>query len=317
MLKLNPVFKDYIWGGEKLKKLFGKQCEGILAESWEASIHPDGLSQTENGTFLQYLQSNPNAVDGKCGTFDILIKFIDSKQNLSVQVHPDNDYARRVENDNGKTETWYIVDAEDGAGIYFGFNQDVDKKEFLRSLEDGTVEQLLNFVPVRKGDCFFIQPGTVHAICAGCVICEVQQSSNVTYRVYDYNRVDAKGNKRPLHVQKAMDVINFSKCNNAKVQGGALMVEEGKNLLDETVCPPSSNANIVRQLAKCQYFNCKEVTLKCDAVIGCNTSYTVINMVGGCGKINDTDFVAGDTFFLDCGERATIVGDATLIVTTK
>ncbi len=302
MLKLNPVFKDYLWGGEKLKTLFGKQQEGIIAESWEASIHSDGLSTTQSGqTFADYLAQNPTAVDMDGNPFGILIKFIDAKQNLSVQVHPNDDYARRVENDNGKMETWYIVDADEGAGIYCGFNQNVDKTQFEQSLADGSVEKFLNFVPVKKGDNFLILPGTVHAICGGCVICEIQQSSNVTYRVYDYNRVGTDGKKRPLHVQKAMDVIDFSKCDNAKVQNPVQNVKGGT----------------IRQLAKCQYFDCKQLNLNGETQIGCDNSFVTVNVVEGRGVIDGQNFVAGDTFFVDCGQTVLASGNATLILTTK
>ncbi len=325
MLKLNPVFKDYLWGGEKLKTLFGKQCDGIIAESWEVSIHPDGLSIANNQTFAQYLNANPTAVDKQGNQFRILIKYIDAKTNLSVQVHPNDEYARRVEGDNGKMETWYIVDADDGAGIYCGFNQDVDKKAFAQALEDGSVEKYLNFVPVKKGDCFLILPGTVHAICGGCVICEVQQSSNVTYRVYDYNRVGADGKKRPLHVQKAMEVINFSKCENALVDNPAVALTQGANALDLALLNKNQrgsasaqlNASLVRQLSKCQYFDCKELTLNGVAQIGSDNSFVTLNVVSGNGQINGESFSAGDSFFLDCGEVATLSGNATIVLTTK
>lgn len=312
MLKLNAVYKDYLWGGEKLKTLFGKQQDGILAESWEVSIHPDGRSTLNNGqTFADYLTAHPTAVDKLGSPFGILIKYIDAKTNLSVQVHPSDAYARAVEGDNGKTETWYIVDADEGAGIYCGFNQDVDKADFLRSLEDGTVEKYLNFVPVQKGDCFLILPGTVHAICGGCVICEVQQSSNVTYRVYDYNRVGADGKKRPLHVQKAMDVINFAKCDGAKVQTDALALTQCD------VATTLDGNNVIKQLAKCEYFDCKELTICGSVQVGSQTSFTTINVVDGLGSINGQSFSAGDTCFLDCGESATITGNAKVVLTTK
>ena len=211
MIKLQPVLKDYLWGGEKLKSLFGRKSEGIVAESWEVSVHRDGVSGIvgSNESFSDYLAKNPRAVDERGGEFPVLIKFIDAAKNLSVQVHPNDEYARVHENDNGKTEMWYVVSADGGAGIYCGFIRDTDKAEFLRKVGDGTVEDLLNFIPVKAGDCFLIEAGTVHAIGAGCVICEVQQNSNVTYRVYDYNRLGADGKPRPLHVEKAVNVINF------------------------------------------------------------------------------------------------------------
>ena len=311
MLKLNAVHKDYLWGGEKLKTLFGKQQNGILAESWEVSIHPDGLSTVNGQTFADYLTAHPTAVDKTGLPFGILIKYIDAKSNLSVQVHPGDDYARSVENDNGKTEAWYIVDADEGAGIYCGFNQDVDKNAFLKALEDGSVEKFLNFIPVKKGDCFINLPGTVHAICGGCVVLEVQQSSNVTYRVYDYNRLGVDGKKRPLHIQKAMDVINFSKCDGAVVHNDTTV------LTTCNVAQTIDGNNLLRQLAKCEHFNCHEITLCGSAQVGYERSFMVLNVVQGAGTINGQVFSAGDTFFLECDERATICGSAKLVVTTK
>lgn len=311
MLKLNAVNKSIIWGGEKLKALFGKQHDGNIAESWEVSVHPDGLSTVDGQTFADYLTAHPTAVDAQGTPFGILIKYIDAKTNLSFQVHPADDYARRMENDNGKTETWYIIDADEGAGIYCGMNQDVAPADFLRAVEDGTVEKYVNFIPVKKGDCFLILPGTVHAICGGCVLCEVQQSSNVTYRVYDYNRVGADGKKRPLHVQKAMEVINFAKSDNLRVENPIEPLGE---------CDVVQNVdgnNLIRQLAKCQYFNCKELTLCGSAKVGNDLSFMTINVVEGKGMIGETSFCAGDTFFLNCGEKVTIQGTAKVILTTK
>ena len=204
--KMMPVFKDYLWGGEKLKTLFGRKNDGIIAESWEVSIHKDGESVLPgtNKTFSEYLKENPSAVDKNGGNFPVLIKYIDAAKSLSVQVHPNDDYAQKYEHDNGKTEMWYIISADEGAGIYCGFKRDTNKEEFLEKVKDGTVEELLNFIPVKAGDCYLIKAGTVHAIGAGCVICEIQQNSNVTYRVYDYNRRGADGKLRQLHVEKAV-----------------------------------------------------------------------------------------------------------------
>lgn len=211
MKRLVPVLKDYLWGGYKLKRMFGRDNGGRkISESWEVSVHPDGESAcADGGTLKAYLSEHPTAVDPEGTPLPVLVKYIDAAQNLSVQVHPDDDYARRTEGDNGKTEMWYILSADEGAGIYCGFRRDTSKEEFLAKVADGTVEELLNFIPVKAGDCYLIPAGTVHAIGAGCVICEVQQSSNITYRVYDYNRRGADGKLRPLHIEKAVDVIDF------------------------------------------------------------------------------------------------------------
>ncbi len=305
MIKLNPVLKDNLWGGERLKTLFGRKSEGIIAESWEASVHKDGVSKTDGDScdFLQFLSKNKNAVNKSGGEFPVLIKYIDAAKKLSVQVHPSDEFAKKYENDNGKTEVWYVIEATEGAGIYCGFKRDVEKDEFLASLANGTVEELLNFIPVKSGDCFLIEAGTVHAIGAGCLICEVQQSSNVTYRVYDYMRRDKNGNLRELHVDKAVQVINFSafKDNTGSSKFAAL---------------PNSNGKI-RLLTACKYFKCREVVLSGEYSELNENSFTVINVISGGGKIGERAFIVGDTFFVPCGEAFSLSGEAKVIITTE
>ena len=231
--KLKPVYKDYLWGGQKLVKDFGKNFTGeILAESWELSCHSDGQCLISTGSFsgmtlFDYIKENPESIGTKCEkyeTFPILIKFIDAKQSLSIQVHPDDDYAIKYEGDNGKNEMWYIVDATEDAFIYYGFNKEITKDEYRKHISENTLLDVLNKVNVKKGDCFFIKAGTVHAIGEGCLIAEVQQSSNVTYRVYDYARRDVNGNLRDLHIDKAIDVSTLAPPVNT--------VKNGKELVD-------------------------------------------------------------------------------------
>jgi len=214
-LRLSPAFKDYLWGGERLKRDFGKDTDmSPLAESWELSCHPAGPSVIEDGpwagkTLAQYLAANPEhmraGADGEM-EFPLLIKLIDAAQPLSVQVHPDDEYARREENSLGKTEMWYVVDAQPGAGIYYGFKDEITLEQMEEAIRENTLTDLLNWEDARPGDVFFIPAGTVHAIGAGLLIAEVQQSSNLTYRVYDYGRVGADGKPRELHIRKALDV---------------------------------------------------------------------------------------------------------------
>lgn len=296
MVKLQPVLKDYLWGGTKLKGLFGRDNgDKIIAESWEASVHKDGESLLPDGTPLSaYLQEIGEELP-------ILIKYIDAKQNLSVQVHPSDAYAQKYEGDNGKTETWYILSADEGAGIYCGLKTACDKEEFKRKVLDGTVEELLNFIPVKAGDCFLIKAGTLHAIGAGCVICEVQQNSNVTYRVYDYNRVDKDGNKRALHVDKALDVIRFEPYKDETGTGAWQEVEGGK----------------IRLLTECEYFRCKEILTQGKYQAVNDKSFTIVNVLSGAGVINGETFVAGDTFFLKKGEPLCIEGSARLLISMK
>lgn len=219
-IKLTPAFKDYLWGGTKLKTSYNKKSElDIVAESWELSTHKDGQSIVLGGEFngltlSEYIEKNGKECIGKNALefdyFPILIKFIDALNNLSIQVHPDDEYALRVENEYGKTEMWYILECDDDAYLYYGVNRKISKEEFRARIENNTVLEVLNKVPVHKGDVFFIEAGTIHAICSGIVICEIQQNSNTTYRVYDYDRRDKNGNARELHIDKAIEVSRLT-----------------------------------------------------------------------------------------------------------
>ncbi len=211
--RLEPAYKDYLWGGNQLAKHYSKTDSGldIIAESWELSTHPDGQSRIEHENLFEYVRKHPEVLGTACGIDDIpiLIKYIDAKQDLSIQVHPGDEYARRVEHDNGKTEMWYIIDATPEACLYLGVNQKMTKEEFRKHIEDNTVCDTLNKVHVKAGECYLIRSGTIHAIASGCLIIEIQERSNVTYRVYDFDRRDKNGNTRPLHIEKALEVANL------------------------------------------------------------------------------------------------------------
>ncbi|MBR5151910.1 MAG: class I mannose-6-phosphate isomerase [Clostridia bacterium] len=218
-VKLNPVFKDYLWGGTKLKTEFKKKTDlDIVAESWELSAHKDGQSTIIGGEFdgltlMEFMDAcGKETLGSKAAAFDyfpILIKLIDAKNDLSVQVHPDDAYALKVEGEYGKTEMWYVLDCEKDAALYYGFSKEITEEEYRQAIANNTLTDCLNRVPVSKGDVFFIPAGTVHAIGAGILICEIQQNSNTTYRVYDYNRKDKNGNTRELHVEKAIAVSDL------------------------------------------------------------------------------------------------------------
>ncbi|MBO7196730.1 MAG: ROK family protein [Clostridia bacterium] len=228
--KLLPAYKSIIWGGSKLKKYYGKNSDAEpLAESWELSLHKDGESTLVDGTPLSVAASESDFGENCKGFpfFPVLVKLIDANAKLSVQVHPEDEYALKNENSLGKTEMWYIADADEGAGIYLGFNKDIDRDEFKRAIEEKTLTDYLSFIPVKKGECYFIPAGTIHAICEGCLICEVQQNSNITYRVYDYGRVGADGKERELHVNKAIDVTNTQRYIS---QPMSAVTKEGKLL---------------------------------------------------------------------------------------
>ena len=215
-VKLIPPVKDYIWGGEKLKTEYGIHTDLIkAAEAWVLSCHKDGQSIISGGeydgrTLESIIEEQGESVLGRNAArfdfFPVLIKLIDAKDNLSVQVHPDNEYARVHEGEYGKTEAWYILDCEPGASLIYGFKCPISKDEFRERIENNTLLDVVNQVPVHPGDLFFIDSGTLHAIGKGILLAEVQQNSNTTYRVYDYGRLGADGKPRTLHINKALDV---------------------------------------------------------------------------------------------------------------
>ena len=304
--KLSPAFKDYLWGGRKLVTDFNKKCDfEKVAESWELSTHKDGSSIISSGefcgmSFLDYINKYGKEVLGKNALafdfFPILIKFIDAKDSLSIQVHPDDEYAMKVEGEYGKTEMWYILDCDEGASLYYGFNREITKEEFLDRIKNNTILEVLNSVPVKKGDVFFIDSGTVHAIGPGIVICEIQQNSNTTYRVYDYDRRDKFGNARELHIEKAADVSVLKPAT-----------------------PPAPYSD-KETLAECKYFTVKKSLVNCSRTFYTdNNCFTSVIVVDGFGtlKMNDTelDISKGDSIFIPAqnGEY-TVSGNADLII---
>lgn len=244
--KLLPAYKDYLWGGNSLAAQFGTRANmGIIAESWELSAHPDGQSTIVTGpyagqSFGDCIREHPGLCGPACaknGQFPILIKFIDARDKLSIQVHPDNEYALRNENDAGKTEAWIILNCTPDAFIYHGFEHPVTKAEFRRRIENHTLEEVLHRRPVKPGDVVFIPAGTIHAIGAGILLAEVQQSSNATYRVYDYGRRDVDGNLRPLHIDKALDTTVLTPAAG-DIPGARLLLATGEYVFEQLVsCP--------------------------------------------------------------------------------
>lgn len=311
-----PVFKDYIWGGDCLIKEFGKQCSyKAAAESWELSAHKNGQSTAMNGSLAgKSLSEIIEKFGRKClgshmedkDRFPILIKFINSRQKLSIQVHPDDDYALCNEGDYGKTEMWYIVQAKERSGILCGFKEDVTKAQFRENILSDTLTDLLNWIPVKKGDSFFISPGTVHAICEGVVIAEIQQNSDVTYRIYDYNRKGPDNKGRTLHIDKALDVSRLSKDEF-----------DGKPLKPPADIPGAK----MTILAECNYFRVKkyEIFGECEMIVG-EHSFQGLVFVEGNGSIlysgTELGFKRGDTFFIPANMgRYTIKGKSTALVT--
>lgn len=296
-LLLSPAYKDYLWGGESLKRNYSKNTDvSTLAESWECSCHPDGESTVANGelsgqTLWSVLNKNPDWLgtrnDAREG-FPILFKLIDAKKDLSIQVHPDDKYAHENEGQRGKTEMWYVLDAEPQAQIIYRFKNKLDRDTLISSAKDGTIKNHLRAVKAKKGDVFFISPGTVHAIGAGLTIAEIQQNSNLTYRLWDYGRRDAAGNLRPMHLDKAADVINY---DDVEVQNEPVrVIEELGTSKRET-------------LASCKYFCVKKITA--NGVYDTNidaTSFYAFFCAEGKGTLawydGETDIKKGDTIFV-------------------
>jgi mannose-6-phosphate isomerase len=316
ILKLKPALKDYLWGGRRLVDEYNKESDlEKVAESWEMSNHKDGSSTIVNGkykdnTFRKYLEIEGKKVWGekanKYDNFPVMIKFIDAKQDLSIQVHPDDEYALKYEGEYGKNEFWYVLDAIPGAFLYYGVNEEMTKEQFRERIQDGTICDYLKKVEVNKGDCFFIKTGTIHAIGAGIVIAEIQQCSNSTYRVYDFGRVGADGKTRELHIDKAVDVTNLT--------------PSGKNG-ESDGHPINKGEYISTLLTKNNYFTCtkydvnKNVTLEAD-----NTSFNSIIVIDGNGKIySETEkyeIKKGDSFFIPAGYGTySISGDVKVILT--
>ncbi|MGI4991768.1 class I mannose-6-phosphate isomerase [Halobacteriovorax sp. GFR7] len=267
ILKQIPHLVTTVWGGEKLKKYKDPEgsFDGPLGETWEVSTLENGLSLCENG------QSLEEVLEGKILTY--LIKFIDTSKNLSIQVHPDNEYAHIHEDALGKDECWYILDAEDDAGIYLGLKEGITKERLQKAIESGeNVNELLNFINVQKGDFFNIPAGSIHAIGEGVTLVEVQQNSGVTYRVWDWNRMGLDGKPRELHVKKAMDVINF------KPSANELEHFQYKNL-DRSGLLTSNN-----------YFNARVKVLGAgdESVLSLNGISSIVVLEGTC-EIDDTE----------------------------
>lgn len=236
--KLNPVFKDYIWGGKRLKESFHAvtDCDTV-AESWVLSVHPDGTNIISSGRFAgrslgEVLKDKSywGSYGGQFEFFPVMVKLIDAAQNLSIQVHPDDELSRKLENQYGKSEVWYVIDTTPGAALYYGINRDIDRSELETLLREGRIESVLNRVEIKPGDVFMVDAGTIHAICKGALIAEVQQNSNVTYRLFDYHRKDANGNERQLHIDKAV-IATSLKARSVDGKPLSVSIENGNSVV--------------------------------------------------------------------------------------
>lgn len=298
---LEPACKDYLWGGLNLKTLYGKKSDLVpLAETWECSVHPDGPSRVASGphaglTLEEFLNRFPQALGehgAAHGGLPILIKLIDAERDLSIQVHPDDQFAQKHEGQLGKTEMWYVLHARPGATLVYGFAHDVTQQTVRRAIEENTLLDHLQTVPVHPGDVFLIEPGIVHAIGGGVLLAEVQESSNVTYRVYDYGRKDKDGNLRPLHIEKALSVMKFEATPAVRQQQRIVQYTPG--MARELVC-------------RCRYFQVERLQIARQSRIPrTRETFYVLMIAGGRGRISadgqclsaaegDTIFVPADT----------------------
>ena len=283
---LKPAAKDYLWGGNRLNDDFEKNI-GLnpLAETWECSTHPDGQSYAVSGEFQgralsNVLKDNPHFLGSHSnsnGELPILIKFIDAKRDLSIQVHPADEYAAKYENGQlGKTEVWYVVDASEDAKLVYGFRKDVEEEQVRAAIEEGTLTKYLQHVHVKKDDVFFIEAGTVHSIGAGVLIAEIQENSNLTYRLYDYDRIGKDGKRRELHIDKAMQVANLKSSLEPKQPLRVLNYKVG--IASELLC-------------RCKYFEVRRMLVNTErkqTVIyrADELSYRILLCVKGCGVLS-------------------------------
>ncbi len=313
ILKLTPAIKDYIWGGTRLSKEFDMvSFTDRQAEAWVLSCHEAGHSIVENGedkgkTLAEVISEKGKGCLGtnceKFSFFPILIKLIDARDNLSVQVHPDNDYAMKVEGEYGKTEAWYIMDCDEGAEIIYGFKKDISKEEFRKSIEENTLLDYVNRVKVKKGDIFFIEAGTLHAICKGILLAEVQQNSNTTYRVYDYGRLQ-NGKPRELHVEKALDVTSTKAIDATGKPMGETVKKDG---FSETL------------LTSCELFTMKRLDIEEKATVTADsTSFVSLLCLDGNGVVMHGDtcvtLYKGESLFIPASYgEVEILGNLTVL----
>lgn len=296
VVKLKPFIKSFIWGGDYFQK-YGKGTQEVISELWELSLR-EGFSSViasgkdEGKTLLEVMkEEDVGPVRNRFPYFPLLIKLIDAKDNLSVQVHPSDEYALENEHSFGKTEMWHIIDADEGAGLYVGLNDNYTKEDIEKRLNDGSILEALNFFKVQPGETYLINSGTIHAIGKGVRLIEIQQNSDLTYRLYDYLRKDKNGNYRELHIEKALKVIDYHKYQPQKQEGDLLADNKYFKVMRKEV-----NGSLT-------------LTADKDAFM----SFTFIK---GQGYVNDIPYQIFDTFFLPYGKECVIKGDGVVIIST-
>lgn len=284
--KFNPIYKEILWGGRKIGKYFDREIpDGNIAESWELSCRDDGMSVVKNGEFKGIYLSNLISkykeqilgykIYEKYGLhFPLLVKIIDANDKLSVQVHPDDEYAKLIGENNGKNEMWYILDAEKNTKLIYGLKQDISREDFIDAIKNAAVGETLNEVKVKAGDCLYIPSGTVHAILEGILIAEIQQNSNTTFRIYDWDRLDKSGKGRELHIDKALDVINFESSTNQTLKREIELYDDNQKI----------------RLVESEYFIVDEIHINNKYISkSSEDAFEVIMNISGSGKINWED----------------------------
>ena len=294
-LQFQPILKDRIWGGTKLKTYLNKPISSeITGESWEISTVENDVSVIANGIFKgkslnELINEFPEEVLGSKvykqfgKQFPLLFKYLDAREDLSIQVHPNDELAKNRHNSFGKTEMWYVMQADENAKLIVGFKEKSSPEEYLKSLENNSISAILDVKKVKQGDVFFLETGTVHAIGAGTVIAEIQQTSDITYRIYDFDRVDANGNTRELHVDLALEAINYN------------VVEAQKDY--------SKVANVSNEMVNCQYFTTNFIPLNGELKFHKNKeSFSVYMCVEGSFELiyeeEKYEYKTGDTILI-------------------
>ena len=293
-IKLQPVVKSYIWGGQYFQQ-FGKSNLPVVSELWELSVRGIDSSVISSGNNigkrLDEVLTNKDIgpISDRFPYFPLLIKLIDAKQDLSVQVHPSDEYALKNERSYGKSEMWHILSCDAHAGIYIGLKENSSKEEIEKHLKEGTILETLNFVEVKPGDTYLINPGTIHAIGKGVRLIEIQQNSDLTYRLYDYNRLGKDGQPRQLHIDKALNVIDYKKY---------LINKNASSLLADT-----------------PYFKVQRIEIKDHLLLKANhNSFISFTFIEGDGYVDDVHYQQFDTFFLPYGEECEIKGNGVIIL---
>ena len=296
VIKLSPSIKSYVWGGTYFQQ-FGKGNQDIISELWELSVRGNDSSLVTSGPLkgkrLDEVITNEDIgpVSERFPYFPLLIKLIDAKENLSVQVHPSDEYALKHYDSFGKSEMWHIISADKDAGLYVGLNKDYSKGEIENKLKDGSILEALNFFKVKPGETYIINPGTIHAIGKGVRLIEIQQNSDLTFRLYDYLRKDKDGNYRPLHIEEALKIINYKKYEP---------MQTGSSLLADN-----------------RYFKVERKEVNGELSIEANKdSFISFTFLSGKGMVDDIEYQQFDTFFLPYKKSCLIKGEGTVIVSS-